>query len=447
MEAEREAGRPSPYTRWGIRWRLTAFLVVILIFLALSVTTLVLVRQTLVANGRERLLVYARALSHRLEVLRSEGEALVLPPDPDVGQIVVLDGTGTVVTDHRFRLGNSPAPPLVEKPALGRLRAAAGRANEGTYFTSAADGSRWLVAFAQTSQSGALVAAGVPLTALFRSFALFMRGWLLVSAVTVLALFLLVLFFVDRLLLPIERLFCLTREASPVMNTETETAAAEDLLVLTRSVNRLMAYIEAFPGVLNLMLGLKDGYTSHHTRKVARYAVEIGKALGLNDRQLGELECAALLHDIGKAGVPDLVLKKPGSLNDEEWASIRLHPVLGAEVAAEAGFTPAITLAIRQHHERLDGSGYPDRLKEGAIGLYARIIAAADTYHAMTSDRPYRPARSAGEAQAELLNGAGPKYDSRVVQAFLSVLNGTDAPAGRKEADEAKASISSPSRA
>lgn len=446
MEAEREAVRPSPYTRWGIRWRLAAFLVVTLIFLALSVTTLVLVRQTLVANGQERLLGYTRALSHRLEVFRSDGETLVLPPDPDLGQVVVLEGTGTVMTDYRPHVGASQAPPLVGQPALTRLLAAAGREADGAYFTSAADGSRWLVTFARIGGTNGVVAAGVRQEILLRSFALFLKGWLVASGATVLVLFLLMLFFVDRLLLPIERLFRLTREASPVMNTQAETAAAaEDLLVLTRSVNRLMAYIEAFPGVLNLMLGLKDGYTSYHTREVARYAVEIGKVLGLNDRQLGELECAALLHDIGKAGVPDLILKKPGGLNAEEWASIRLHSVLGAEVAAEAGFSPTITQAIRQHHERLDGSGYPDRLTEGAIGLYARIIAAADTYHAMTSDRPYRPARSPAEAQTELVNGAGPKYDFRVVQAFLSVLNGTTLPVPDQE--EAKESISSPSPA
>jgi putative nucleotidyltransferase with HDIG domain len=203
----------------------------------------------------------------------------------------------------------------------------------------------------------------------------------------------------------------------------TEVAANEDLLVLTRSVNRLMAYIEAFPGVLNLMLGLKDGYTSYHTRAVALYAVEIGKELGLTERQLGELECAALLHDIGKAGVPDGILKKPAGLTDDEWAAIRLHPVIGAEVASEAGFAPAITHAIRQHHERLDGTGYPDRLSGNDIQFYARIIAVADSYHAMTSNRPYRPAKGSDAALDELLHLADVKYDQRVVEAFAAVLS------------------------
>jgi putative nucleotidyltransferase with HDIG domain len=290
------------------------------------------------------------------------------------------------------------------------------------------------------------VVAYVPERTILQPFLLFLRGWVLISLATVLTLLLLTLLFIDRLLLPIERLLRLTR-GSRVMNTE--AAASDDLLVLTRSVNRLMAYIEAFPGVLNLMLGLKDGYTSHHTREVARYAVDIGNALGFSERQLGELECAALLHDIGKAGVPDVVLKKPGALTDEEWLFIRLHPVIGAEVAAEAGFSTVITHAIRQHHERLDGSGYPDRLVGEGISLYARIIAVADTYHAMTSNRPYRPSRGSAVAQTELCEGAGSKYDFRVVQAFLAVLaQGAGNGGGeRTEQAEQEESISTPSPA
>lgn len=346
---------------------------------------------------------------------------------PGSGRVLVFDRRGRIMIDSQAGktqlLRDSLAVEDQSTPA--QVRAAVRGGEEGSFFGYPPDvksGSKWLITYTRVPSTGWTVVSYVPPNVLLRPFNLFLRGWLLIFVATALATLLLMLLFVDRLLLPIERLFRLTKE-SRVMYTQ--VAAGDDLLDLTRSVNRLMAYLEAFPGVLNLMLGLKDGYTSQHTRQVAEFAVAIGKELGLSEQQLGELECAALLHDIGKAGVPDVILKKPGALSEGEWAAIKLHPVIGAEVAAEAGFAPVITQAIRQHHERLDGSGYPDRLRDEAIGLYARIIAVADTYHAMTSDRPYRPARDCATAQAELWDGAGRKYDPHVVQAFVAILNQT----------------------
>lgn len=342
-------------------------------------------------------------------------------------RVLVLDRSGHIVMDTRHgatAVVDAAGQPKLSQTISNQLRQVLiGPAEEGFFRDTPpgdVSGRKDLVAFTRLPSTGWTVAAYLTPVLLSRQFGLFVRGWLFMSVGTVLALLLITMVFIDRLLLPIERLFRLTRE-SRFMNTE--VAANEDLLVLTRSVNRLMAYIEAFPGVLNLMLGLKDGYTSYHTRAVALYAVEIGKELGLTERQLGELECAALLHDIGKAGVPDGILKKPAGLTDDEWAAIRLHPVIGAEVASEAGFAPVITHAIRQHHERLDGTGYPDRLSGNDIQFYARIIAVADSYHAMTSNRPYRPAKGSDVALDELLHLADVKYDQRVVEAFAAVLS------------------------
>ncbi len=362
------------------------------------------------------------------------------------GRVLVFDRQGRVMIDSRARQAQDLENPSVFKDGStpADLHAAMKRQEEGAFWgypPGTGRGAKWLVTHTRVPSTGWTVVSYVAPDVLLRPFNLFVRGWLLVSVATVLAMLLVMLVFIDRLLLPIERLLRLTK-GSRLMYSE--VAAADDLLDLTRSVNRLMAYLEAFPGVLNLMLGLKDGYTSHHTRQVAQYALRIGETLGLSERQLGELECAALLHDIGKAGVPDVILKKPGALTEEEWGAIRLHPVVGAEVASEAGFTPVITRAIRQHHERLDGSGYPDRLSGDEVELYARIIAVADTYHAMTSDRPYRPARKPHEAQAELCEGAGRKYDFRVVQAFLSVLNHGAKPDGSPEGGEKGIDRSSP---
>ncbi|MGE5508187.1 MAG: HD-GYP domain-containing protein [Chitinophagales bacterium] len=362
-------------------------------------------------------------------------------------RVLVFDRRGHIVIDTRHGatavVDGQGAPAPAESISIRLRQVLTGSEEEGFFrdFPPGDNsGDKDLVTFARLPSTGWTVVAFLGPEVLSRQFGLFVRGWLFMSLGTVLALLLLTLVFVDRLLLPIERLFRLTRESRFL---GTEVAVTDDLLVLTRSVNRLMAYIEAFPGVLNLMLGLKDGYTSYHTRAVALYAVEIGKELGLTERQLGELECAALLHDIGKAGVPDGILKKPAGLTDDEWASIRLHPVIGSEVAAEAGFAPSITHAIRQHHERLDGSGYPDRLEGEKIGFYARIIAVADSYHAMTSNRPYRPAKRSEEALDELARLSTVKYDRRVVEAFAAVLRRL--PGGYAELHDA--GISEPSSA
>jgi HD-GYP domain-containing protein (c-di-GMP phosphodiesterase class II) len=145
----------------------------------------------------------------------------------------------------------------------------------------------------------------------------------------------------------------------------------------------------------------------------------IAARMGMSDRQVRLVQAAAQLHDVGKINTPRAVLHKPGELTGIELELIELHPVDGAEIVSTLG-DPDLTAMVRHHHERIDGSGYPDRLSAGEIPLGARIIAVADTFDAITSTRPYRPARSAQEALEILEEEAGVRLDPVGVDAFVA---------------------------
>ena len=162
----------------------------------------------------------------------------------------------------------------------------------------------------------------------------------------------------------------------------------------------------------------KDHYTHGHTQRVAELAVGIGRELRLPSEQLRVLNRAALLHDIGKIGVPDAILNKPGTLTDDEFAVIKEHPGRGYSMIANIRSLQTELGGIRSHHERLDGSGYPDGLAGDAIPLIARIIAVGDVFDALTSPRPYRGPWSREEALALLDAGAGAQFDTTVVAAL-----------------------------
>ncbi len=164
---------------------------------------------------------------------------------------------------------------------------------------------------------------------------------------------------------------------------------------------------------------LRDAYTGGHTRRVTRYSLATGGELGLDEAGLEELRLAAILHDIGKLGVDDGVLRKPGRLDEKEFRQMKKHPRLGAAMLERVQYLRPVLPGIRSHHERVDGRGYPDGLRGGKIPLVARIIAVADTYDAMTSDRPYRKGLPKKTAVQELVDCSGAQFDSRVVQAFL----------------------------
>lgn len=167
----------------------------------------------------------------------------------------------------------------------------------------------------------------------------------------------------------------------------------------------------------------RDAYTSRHSTRVGRYAVAIARELGLSAAEQREIALAAALHDVGKIGVPDGVLGKDGRLSAEEIAHVQTHPVLGELILRPLlRDHPTVLAVVRSHHERMDGQGYPERLRGDQIPLAARIVAVADTFDAMTSARPYRAAISVREAALELLSSAGTQLDGECVHAFLRAL-------------------------
>jgi putative nucleotidyltransferase with HDIG domain len=176
----------------------------------------------------------------------------------------------------------------------------------------------------------------------------------------------------------------------------------------------------------------KDGYTAEHALEVARLSRLVGMELGLNEEQLEWLVHGALLHDLGKLGVADEILEKLGPLTEEEWALIKRHPEVGARMIEPLESLSGAVPVIRHHHERPDGSGYPDGLEGDEIPLAARIVAAVDAYDVMIRGGPYRPNRyrperygsksSPTEALAELAREAGSQFDVRVVEALERLL-------------------------
>jgi HD-GYP domain-containing protein (c-di-GMP phosphodiesterase class II) len=174
--------------------------------------------------------------------------------------------------------------------------------------------------------------------------------------------------------------------------------------------------------VLAGTLGLRDGHTGEHSDRVVGLAHRIGEVLGLGRRELRDLSYAARLHDIGKVGVPDLVLHKPGPLDDAERELIKGHSVWGADLVGRIPGLEDVARIVRHHHERYDGEGYPDGLVGRDIPLASRILTVADAYVAMTEDRPYRRARPRFEVDHEFRDCAGKQFDPYVVHALREVV-------------------------
>jgi GAF domain-containing protein len=167
---------------------------------------------------------------------------------------------------------------------------------------------------------------------------------------------------------------------------------------------------------------VKDPYTHGHSERVTEYALRIAEAMGLDEAEKQKLKYAATLHDIGKIGIAGKVLNKPAALTEEEYLHVKTHPLLGDSIIEPVEFLQAPRPLILHHHERFDGKGYPDGLSGEDIPLGARILAVADAYDAMRSDRPYRKALTRQEAKRELMRNAGTQFDPRVVEVFLRVL-------------------------
>lgn len=185
------------------------------------------------------------------------------------------------------------------------------------------------------------------------------------------------------------------------MADELEKTSATTLIALTRA------------------LDARDQDTEGHSKRVADLAVEIGREMGQEDAVLPPLRLAALLHDIGKIGIPDAILHKPGPLDEQEWAIMHKHPQTGYDILQNIPYLAPALDAILHHHEKYNGKGYPAGISGDAISLSARILAAVDVYDALTSHRPYRPAFSPEKALEIIRGEAGQQFDPEVVQALV----------------------------
>lgn len=175
-------------------------------------------------------------------------------------------------------------------------------------------------------------------------------------------------------------------------------------------------------GVLADALDRRDAYTAGHSRRVATYSALLATELGLTPRERDIIENAALLHDLGKVGIPDAILLKPGKLDDRERSIMTTHPRIGSEIIAGVATMEDIAPCVLHHHERLDGKGYPDGLTRGDIPRGSRVIAVADTFDAMTTDRPYRAALSVEEAVSEMRRVSGTQLEGAYVEAFVRII-------------------------
>ncbi len=169
----------------------------------------------------------------------------------------------------------------------------------------------------------------------------------------------------------------------------------------------------------------RDAYTGKHAERVAAYGIAIARAVGLPRPESAETQFGFLLHDIGKVAMPDAILFKPDTLTAEERALMARHPIVGAEIIAGIEFLSEAAQVVRSHHERWDGTGYPDGLRGEEIPLVARVFAVADVLDALTTDRPYRPRMSLADARAMIVEASGTQFDPAVVRAFAGIDDAT----------------------
>jgi len=219
------------------------------------------------------------------------------------------------------------------------------------------------------------------------------------------------------------------------IRTEELRSANEDLNLMLDMLYR--NYRATLRGLART-LEARDIETRGHSDRVVGYSLKLGRKIGLSPNELIALEQGALLHDIGKVGVPDAVLLKPGSLTTDEWARMREHVDQGLRIIEGVEFLSGARWVVGQHHEKYDGSGYPNKLRGDAIHIHARIFAVADAYDAIRSDRPYRAGQSHEIACEEIAAGTGSHFDPRVVNAFLSIR--------KEEWDEIRCNVQSESR-
>ncbi|MBD5525785.1 MAG: HD-GYP domain-containing protein [Lachnospiraceae bacterium] len=167
----------------------------------------------------------------------------------------------------------------------------------------------------------------------------------------------------------------------------------------------------------------KDAYTNGHSERVADYSREIAKRMGMSKQEQQEIYCMGLLHDIGKIGIPNAIINKAGKLTDEEYMIIKKHPEIGAEILTTISELPDISIGAKYHHEKYDGTGYPDKIEGESIPFFARIIGIADAYDAMTSKRSYRDALPQQVVREEIEKGRGTQFDPKCADIMLKIID------------------------
>src|SRR6266403_5018777 len=206
-----------------------------------------------------------------------------------------------------------------------------------------------------------------------------------------------------------------------VTTVNTIVQCATETLRIKQVEERFSALRSSVICSFNQLLDLKDLNTGVHSTRLAEWGMRVGQELGLSEEQLQNLEVAALLHDIGKVGIPDAILRKPGKLDADEYALIKKHPDYGwAVLRMLPGFESA-ALDILHHHESVDGSGYPAGLRNSEIPIVSRIVCVIDAYDAMVSSRPYRKGLPFREAARRLIASSGTQFDAAVVNSFLPI--------------------------
>ena len=217
----------------------------------------------------------------------------------------------------------------------------------------------------------------------------------------------------DQLLLLIESGIKSIEQSQEIRKVNDDLKVANDKLK--------QSFVESIE-LLRKTVDAKDPYTRGHSERVAEYSVLLGKEIGLNEEDIEILRIGGLFHDIGKIGVPDSVLLKPGKLTDEEFAEIKKHPTIGADILSTSVIFNNILSIVKHHHEKYNGTGYPDKLAGENIPYFARIAAIADTFDAMTSNRPYRSSLDLEYVINEFEKFSGIQFDPELAKAFISIL-------------------------
>jgi putative nucleotidyltransferase with HDIG domain len=248
-----------------------------------------------------------------------------------------------------------------------------------------------------------------------------------------------------RLITPLQSLAATTSQlADGNLTVRANVRGADEIALLGSNFNNMAVNIEALVRRLRQALrqnqelfletirtlaaaiDAKDPYTRGHSERVASYAMAISRHLGLSQEQVFRVHIAAILHDVGKLGIRDGILNKPGGLSDEEFEVMRQHPAIGAQIMSPIRMLKDIIPGIRNHHETWDGTGYPDRLKGEQIPMVARIIGVSDTFDAMTTTRPYQQAMTLDYVLTKMRSMVGSRFDPKVIDAFTAAVNAGD---------------------